>query len=278
MPRTIGRKASKLLRAYYLGPDHPMKIRFWGWFRRLTRYPRLTLPYADGGWITVDERDVVSRFVMEDGGYEPEVWDALAAFARRDEVVWDVGGNIGTVSIRAVRDPRVRMVHAFEPDPANADVLEHNLALNGSRFRVHRVALHSRTETLHLNVAPDANRGLSSLARATSTGRTTAVQGVTVDDLVFERGVDAPTLMKMDVEDWEIHVVRGARRLLAERPPRAIVLESESDASGAMVDVELRGLLEAAGYRVERLARPDATIESRENYLAVRREAGAEAA
>lgn len=42
MPKVLGKKISRVLLAYYRGPDHPMKLRLWGWFRQLTRYPRLT--------------------------------------------------------------------------------------------------------------------------------------------------------------------------------------------------------------------------------------------
>lgn len=269
MPNTLGKTLSSALRAYYLGPEHPMKLRFWWWFRKRLNYARLTIPYGEGGWITVDERDVVSGFVFVEGAYEPEVWDALARYARADEVVWDVGGNIGTVAIRAVLDPRVRVVHAFEPDPVNAEVLEHNLGLNGDGFVVHRVALDSASEVRHLHLAPSANRGLSSLALATSTGKTVEVECRPADELVFDLGVEAPTLMKVDVEDWELHVLRGARRLLAEKPPRAIIFEAASDGRGEIVEREIVELLEGVGYRVERLLRPDGAVESRENYLAV---------
>lgn len=265
----LGKGLSRALRAYYMGPHHPMKLRFYWGLRKLLGYRRLTIPYAGSGWITVDERDVVSGLVFTDGAYEPEVWATLGAYATGGEVLWDVGANIGTVSVRAVNDPRVRAVHSFEPDPANAAILRHNLALNGGTHTVHPLALSDRTETLALNIAPTNNRGLSSLARGTSTRRTHEVQCRTVDDLVFAEGIEAPTLMKVDVEDWEAHVFRGAKRLLAERPPRAIVFEAESDERGEITDAALLEVFRELGWRITRIERPDGTVETRENYLAL---------
>ncbi|MBD0319022.1 MAG: FkbM family methyltransferase [Gemmatimonadetes bacterium] len=258
--------ASRLLRAYHRGPEHPMKLRLYWAARKLQGYRRLTLPYAGTGWITVDERDVVGGHIFTQGAYEPEVWAALAAYARGDEVLWDVGANIGAVSVHGVNDARIGAVHAFEPDPGNAVILRHTLALNGGRSTIHPFALSDRAERRALHIAPTANRGLSSLATATSTGATHLVECRTVDELVFESGVEAPTLMKVDVEDWEAHVFRGARRLLAERPPRAIVFEAAADARGAIADADLRELF--AGWRVTHVAR-GAELETRENYLAV---------
>jgi FkbM family methyltransferase len=269
LPQVLGKRLSRILRAYYLGPHHPSKLRIWWGFRRLTNYPRLTIPYGEGGWITVDERDVVSGFVFVTGDYEPEVWEALSAQARDADVLWDVGANIGTVSIPALLDERIRELHAFEPDPTNASVLERNLALNGTGYSLHRLALGDRSEVRQLHLAPTANAGLSSLAAATSTGVSVAVECRTVDQLVFEDGLAAPTLMKVDVEGWELQVFRGARRLLRELPPRAIVFEAESDPRGQMTEDPLLAELEEAGYRVRRIARQEGGIESRENYLAL---------
>ena len=74
MTRILGKRVSRALRAYYLGPGHPMKLRFWWGMRERLRYPRLTIPYAGRGWITVDERDMLQGEIFVTGAYEPEVW------------------------------------------------------------------------------------------------------------------------------------------------------------------------------------------------------------
>src|SRR2546429_170096 len=107
-----------------------MKIRLWRIFRQLLGEPRLLLRYLDRSWITLDETDYLQRSVLVTGMYEPEVWDALSSVAEHDEIVWDVGANIGTFAIRAVVDPRVSRVHAFEPDPITAALLELHNRLN----------------------------------------------------------------------------------------------------------------------------------------------------
>ena len=75
--KPLSKKFSAFLRSYYKGPDHPMKARIWRWFRRMSAYPRMTISYGAGGWITLDERCLVQREIFDRGVYEPEVWQAL---------------------------------------------------------------------------------------------------------------------------------------------------------------------------------------------------------
>ena len=269
--KALGKRASAILRRYYLGPDFPMKMRLWGWLRKWGNYPRLTVRYAAAGWITVDERDLLQREILVNGFYEPEVWEALSSLADSEEVFWDVGAHIGTFSVRALLDPRVRVVHAFEPDPLSAEILEFNLRLNDpsqSRWALHRIALSDRRERRRLYSGPDSNTGLSSLVPRPN-GLVFEVSCLSADELVFLQGIDSPTLMKIDVESWEGAVIRGAQRLLAEKPPKAIVLEAGYREPGHVSDPSLARYLESWGYTIRHVRRPSGIVEERENFVAV---------
>jgi len=261
---------SRLLRAYHLGPDHPMKIRLWTLLRRATGYPRLTIPYAGSGWISLDERDYLQREIYVHGAYEPEVWKALAAQLEPSDLLWDVGAHVGAVSVRALLDPRVRACHAFEPDPVQAEALAINLALNGNHGILHHIALSDRSETRMLYHGPRTNIGLSSLAEST-TDSVFSVPCRSGDELVFDDGMSAPDLLKIDVEGWELRVLQGMERMLRERPPRAIVFEWAVDEAGIPHDNAPVTYLGGFGYQVQRIIRPDQHIEARENFIALRR-------
>src|SRR6266496_2386858 len=100
MKRVLGRNASRALSRYYCTPGHPIKLRIWSLLRRFVEYRRLTIPYFETGWITVDERDYIQEMILRTGQYEPEVWNSLAEVAKSDESVWDRGANIGSLTIR----------------------------------------------------------------------------------------------------------------------------------------------------------------------------------
>jgi FkbM family methyltransferase len=233
------------------------------------RYSPLTIPLEAGGWLAIDERDNHQMEIFRSGYYEPEVWEGLTRHMTTDEVLWDVGAFIGSVSVQALLDPRVKEVHAFEPNPEQANLLNHNLQLNGHRWVLHRLALSNRNESAQLFRHELPLKGGATLSNDYGAGSVT-VNCHMVDTLVFELGVPAPTLMKVDIEDWEYPLFEGAARLFAQRAPKAIVFEASSDQAGNIIDQRLADYLKTYGYRIQWLKRYDGKVWHRENYVASR--------
>lgn len=273
----LGQRSSAKLLQWYLGPDHPSKLRLWRYVLTALGNPRLSVPYGSGATITLDYRDWLQGTILRTGSYEPEVWTALSSHAGHGAVFWDVGAHIGTFSILACRDSRFRAVHSFEPNPETNRILRKHLALNpGVSRTVHQLALGAANEEQVLTAGPAINSGMASLVPSSEENRRqSVVRCVTADKLVFEEGVESPTTMKIDVEGWELEVLRGAERMLAERPPRAIVFEAACENNAPeMDDRAIAHFLEARGYAVTHIRRPDGHLEPRENYLALLQSTG----
>jgi FkbM family methyltransferase len=277
----IGKTISRILTTYYRGPGHPMKLRLWRYLRQASQYSPLTVAYGNGAWISIDERDWLQSSIFAFGAYEPEVWAALARHAMRDEVVWDVGANIGSFALTAAQDRRVKTVCAFEPDPLTLEVLERNLGLNGNPAVVYPLALSDSCERKTLIHGPRTNSGMSTFSPTVDTGMTRHVAAAdqqlprfevecrTADALIAQGDVPAPTLMKIDVEGWEYQVLTGAHTLLGSTRLRALAFEASSDAAGGLHDERLERLLTTYGYSISHIQRPDGHSRAVENYLAV---------
>jgi FkbM family methyltransferase len=265
--KVLGKMASAALVRYYRSPGFPAKLRIWGWMRRWTGYARLRVQCGTNGWITLDERDLLQRYILGEGAYEPEVWESLASAARGNDVFWDIGAHVGSISVHALGDERIRAVLAFEPDPRQFELLRLHLTLNVGRGTAFAFALSDRRERRPMRRGPGANMGLSSLT-AGAGGETFEVDCRTADELVFGEGLPAPTLVKIDVEGWESHVLDGFKRILSEKPPRAIVFEADALESGEPADHSIAASLDRLGYGVRHLRRRSGIIEVRENYLA----------
>lgn len=265
---------SRILRAYHLGLNHPIKIRLWTLLRRTTGYARLTLPYGNGGWITLDERDYLQTIIYTTGSYEPEIWEYLSPLLTADEVVWDIGAHIGCFTILAMQDQRVETVHSFEPDPLSYAILKKNLALNRGNAHAYPFALsnHQGHNKLYQGSLP--NTGLSSLDSSSIvvhlSKHVVDVDCRTIDDLVFTEGFQPPTIIKLDVEGWELFVLQGAHRLLSEKQPRAIVFEADCDSSGSIKDVHIVDYLVRNKYVIQWIKRKSGDVEMRENFMAVK--------
>lgn len=147
------------------------------------------------------------------------------------ELLVDVGANIGGICIPAVARGLAGSALAIEPDRTNCQLLRANISINGLYGQIdviERAAGPSDGETLTLELSSD-NWGDHRVSFSRSPGaygesdrRHTTVQSISLDTALAQK-TGAGTLIWMDTQGYEGHVLRGARRTLASRPP--LVLE-----------------------------------------------------
>jgi len=209
---------------------------------------------------------------------EAAVLRSFAYYARRTEVVLDVGANVGLLTLLALAvNPTARVV-AFEPVAETAARLRNNLALNRweSRCSVIEAAVADQQGVISLHV-PDgtwpASASLHPDGFRAQHGTPRPVSVTRLDDCT--ESVGAVGLLKIDVEGFEPAVLRGARKVLEHRP--AIILECHADGPAGALDE----ILSAMEYRCYRLVssgpRPSAAIADEtgrdyRNFLCLPRE------
>lgn len=158
-----------------------------------------------------------------------ECLDRLAGHAHSGvpAVLWDIGSNIGAVAIPFLRrHPSARAV-CFEPSPEVAGRLIGNLNLNPSVRSRADVVIAPLCEfdgpVGFFASAEPLNSGMGGLGP--SDGRTRAPIrsiGVRGDMAVSLWGLPYPTVVKIDVEGFELEVLRGMQGVLQERQPSVV--------------------------------------------------------
>ena len=170
-----------------------------------------------------------------------------------DDIIYDVGSNIGLIALVLALHPRGRstVVHCFEPEPRNFAQLEGNIRLNGLTDRVfaHRLALSDRAGESELFIRGSPGEGRhSTVAR----GGSTASIRVETDCLAaFSGRAGRPAdLVKIDVEGAEGRVLEGMGSLLPERAPRELFIELHDKGEGDSMPGggTVRAWLEERGY------------------------------
>lgn len=134
--------------------------------------------------------------------------------------VVDVGANVGlyTLNMASLVGPGGRVI-AFEPDPDLAALLRDNCAANGaSNVETHAVALGSAPDRLILHRLT-LNSGENHLG---SQGRTAFRTPVEVEVAAFDKLLPGirPDFVKVDVQGWELNVLRGMEGTLRESNAR----------------------------------------------------------
>ena len=213
-------------------------------------YPLIVNPAESIGWA------VYSR-----GIYEMPLTEALWRLAQPGDIVVDGGANIGyATSILAARVGPRGKVHSFEPDPRSFSELQRNVTdweERGQRetFVLHKAALGARsgTATLQIPASFEWNGGRARIENAAGEEEATSeldrgitkleVKLVTLDE-VFSQG-EHVSVVKLDVEGFELDALMGMQQMLRERRIRYIVFEELRDYPAAT-----HHFLRGAGYSV----------------------------
>lgn len=185
---------------------------------------------------------------------EPETIKWLDTL-RQDDVLWDIGANVGLYSIYAAMVAGCRVL-AVEPEAQNYAMLVENIVLNhvGNRveaaslaiargYGVGRLQVHALTKGGAYNQFVADGAGLEAGGRAA----VTQVQmGVSLDDLVARCEFPEPTHLKIDVDGNEPDILDGGRRLLEHGRCRRVLVEIQRGAPEHEQAVEA---LRAMGFR-----------------------------
>ena len=179
------------------------------------------------------------------GTYEHDKQDVVRKFIQPGMRVFDIGANAGFYTLAFSRLVGEHgHVWAFEPFAENACNLLRHVQLNALRnVTLFQVAVSDRVGVTGFQISESNSMG--KIARDMGAYQ---VPTVALDDLVFERGVPAPELMKMDVEGAESLVLAGACRILAQsRPVLFIALHGDDQAR------QCGEILHSCGYDVYQL-------------------------
>jgi FkbM family methyltransferase len=194
--------------------------------------------------------DVIGRHLYKRGAIERRMTETLIErlVLPAGSVSFDVGANLGWYSLILDRlaQPGAR-VFAFEPDPENFGLLLANVEANAART-VHpqQLAVSDRAGTQTLHRYSSKNRGRHSLLPGAGDDRI-EVEVTALDTFRAAEAPQAPVaFVKVDVEGYELPVLRGARATLADTSMALVEISPERmQAAGHPPEEALRLLLEA---------------------------------
>lgn len=204
---------------------------------------------------------------------EPETIEWLRALQPTD-VLWDVGANVGIYSVYAALVMGARVV-AIEPGAANYWTLCKNIEMNGLDDKVTTLCMALGEEHkcadlfLHSSDSGGAqnalDRPLDDSGHAFKPQFRQGMLSVPADVAIEQLGVVCPTAIKIDVDGFELPVLRGARRLFANPTLRRISLELNSSnaelVSTAVEMLESAGLTKTGEHRSPNVA-PNSPIHN----------------
>lgn len=213
---------------------------------------------------------------------EPETVRWLDSISSND-CLWDVGANVGLYSIYAAKFRKCR-VYAFEPESQNFALLVENIDLNrvGENCQPACIAVSEKSGLGILRVRYVTKGGAYNLFDSSAQGGELPesiqavaqgapeqpairqmVSGISLDDLLFEHKLDAPSHLKIDVDGIEPWIIAGGSRLLDSSRLRTVLIElnRKSARDMAVPDILARKGFKVSSERSNWQSREDRTKE-----------------
>ena len=181
------------------------------------------------------------------GTYEADLQAAARHFIQPGMTVYDVGANIGYISLMAARlNGPDGKVFSFEALPANLERLEQNRALNQLEQRIQiqpaAVVAESGPVTFFMHQSGAMGKAQGSAGREEQYQQKIEVNGLALDDFVYRQNQPLPALVKMDIEGGEGMALAGMARMLKEAPPIFLIeLHGEQAARGVWEQLSAHG-------------------------------------
>ena len=141
---------------------------------------------------------------------------------KRNELLIDVGANIGTICIPAIKRKLFKKALAFEPEPLNFSLLLSNIIINGcyNKISAHNIALGNKNRE-KLNLKLDKyNKGNHRIIKKSkiNSKKNIIINSYKLDS--FLKNIDSlTTLLWIDVQGYETKVLMGAKKLLNKKAP-----------------------------------------------------------
>jgi FkbM family methyltransferase len=154
----------------------------------------------------------------------------LHAAVRSGETFIDIGANVGFITLHAaaIVGPH-GLVHTFEPNPQLAERLRHLVSINKlNQVTLHPVGLSDAAGEMKLRIINN-HPGQGTLSHEIQSGVVTKEYHVPVcvPDEVLPADLRGPATIKIDVEGYELRVLRGLQRTLDRLHP--VIFSEVSD-------------------------------------------------
>ena len=173
-----------------------------------------------------------------------------------DKIILDVGANNGRWALLISNFLKFSRIECFEPFPKTFEFLQENINLNKNikkEIYTHQFALGSQQGQFFMESDHIQNSGMNKISNIKTDYQ---ILVKTIDSFLIDQTNPAVSVIKIDVEGYEMEVLRGAKETLNKYHP-AIVCEIDDSLLqiNNSSPYEIFIFLEQLGYQIYKLPR-----------------------
>ncbi len=149
------------------------------------------------------------------GLHETEQIEFFKKSIKSGDIIFDLGANEGDYSLTSAKmTGRLGKVFAFEPDPSRVKILEKNIDLNSfNQIEIIPIAISDKIGNISFE------NGYCSEKIGKNTIKT-----ISLDDFIENNNI-TPNRIKIDVEGFELNVIKGMKKFLDRNTELFLLIE-----------------------------------------------------
>jgi FkbM family methyltransferase len=173
----------------------------------------------NGVMLKLDISDYLAHYLYF--GFKDSSHIKLYKLVKKNDLVLDIGTNFGTTLLQFAKIiGKNGFVYGFEPDPQNFSICQNNIKLNNfSNIKVENLGVGSKEDKLMLIVDSENNRGMNRISIENKGKESYIVKIICLDDWIRSNNINQINLIKIDVEGFELEVLKGAEKTLKSIKP-----------------------------------------------------------
>jgi FkbM family methyltransferase len=201
--------------------------RFIGWLfcKRLNNY---FIKTKHGAYLVIEPHslDIYTHVLNHGRTWNEPVLDACTGFLSNGDVFYDIGANIGYISLETAKLFKDKVfIISFEPQPLLANVIALSIKLNGfDNIKVFDLMVGRNHGLTDLFVGSHSIHA-SSVAREKQS-ICIKREITTIDEMVIKGSIPPPNVIKMDIEGGEKDALLGSTKTISTFKPY-IIFESD---------------------------------------------------
>jgi FkbM family methyltransferase len=222
----------------------------------------------------VDITEGIDLSIFLFGNFQNHIVDNPYVSISDDAVIFDVGANIGTMTLTFAKKAVKGKVYAFEPTNYAYQKLVKNISLNpGLSKRITTIQTFLGNETAknhgmkaYASWKVDKKRSGVHPLHGGSVQQTSEVGSVSMDDFCSENNIEKLDLIKIDTDGYEFEILKGAEKTITKHSPVIILeiglylLEEHNVKTEQFFD-----FLNSKGYKI--ISSKKGKIISKDNYM-----------
>ena len=167
---------------------------------------------------------------------EPETFEWIRVHLNENEVLWDIGANVGVFSLYAALGHKNKVL-SIEPSAESYSTLNANIRLNDLEEYIDALCFAGSEETNLLQLYmkdPSSGASHNSIDSASNQFGAFDVSGkqsviaISLDDLEQIKGISSPNHIKLDVDGKEPEILSGATKVLKKVDSLLVEIEGKN--------------------------------------------------